>query len=204
MLYDYFSLYLYIIEDLKRSTYIIYASISSSIHSDIIYKSEGSSNQDGNTGGSDNDDEANKEEESFEIEEELANIEKLLKLSKRARTLDELLPYSEKEKNSHLNELRKDPNVKEFFEGKTPNAEDLLELQRALREAREEKKKELAEATNYANDESSNSLRDKSNSSLHEFDNTLNNKEDYHNSSDYKLGNSLLDYIIDILKNIFN
>ena len=79
-----------------------------------------------------------------------------------------------------------------------------MELQRALREAREEKKKELAEATNYANDESSNSLRDKSNSSLHEFDNTLNNKEDYHNSSDYKLGNSLLDYIIDILKNIFN
>jgi len=205
MLYDYFSLYLYIIEDLKRSTYIIYASISSSIHSDIIYKSEGSSNQDGNTGGSDNDDEANKEEESFEIEEELANIEKLLKLSKRARTLDELLPYSEKEKNSHLNGLRKDPHVKEFFEGKTPNVSDLPELNKALVEARKEKIKELSEARNYANDESStNSLRDQSNSSLYESDNTLNKKEDNHNYSGYKVLPSLLETIIEILNDIFS
>lgn len=203
MLYDYFYLYLYTIEDLKISTCIIYPNTSTSTHSDIIYKSEGSSNDDGDKGGTDMDDGAN-EEESFEIEEEIKHIEKLMKDSNDAMILDEKLPESEKEKNSHLNGLRKDPHVKEFFEGKTPNASDLPELNKALIEAREEKIKELSEAKNYANDESStNSLRDQSNSSLYESDNTLNKKEDYHNYSDYKLGNSLLDYIIEILNNIF-
>lgn len=202
MLYDYFYLYLYTIEDLKISTCIIYPNTSTSTHSDIIYKSEGSSNDDGDKGGTDKDDGAN-EEESFEIEEEIKHIEKLMKDSNDAMILDEKLPESEKEKNSHLNGLRKDPHVKEFFEEKTPNASDLPELNKALIEAREEKIKELSEAKNYANDESStNSLRDQSNSSLYESDNNL-NKEDYHNYSDYKLGNSLLDYIIEILNNIF-
>lgn len=141
MLFDYFYLYLYIIEDLKRSRFITYASISSSIHSDIIYKCEGSSNEPGNSRGSDKNEEANKEEESFEIEEELEDIENLLELSKKAMTLDKKLPYSQKEKNSHLNDLRKDPHVQDFFEGKTPNANDLVELQKALLDASEEKKK---------------------------------------------------------------
>jgi len=205
MLYGYFSLYLYIIEGLKRSTCIIYANTSTSTLSDIIYKSEGSSNDNGDKGGNDKDGGANEEEESFEIEEELKHIKKLIRLSNNAMILDEKLPDSEKEKNSHLNDLRKDPHVKNFFDDKTPNVSDLPELNKALKEARDEKRQELSEARNYANDESStNSLRDQSNSNLHASDNTLNKKEDYNDYSDYKLGNSLLDYIIEILKDLFS
>ena len=204
MLYDFFYLCPYTIEDLKIYTCITYANTSTSTHSDIIYKSEGSSNGDGDKGGTDNNDGANEEEESFELEEEIEHIEKLMRDTNDAMILDEKLPYSEKEKNSHLNNLRKDPHVKEFFEGKTPNVSDLPELNKALAESRGEKIKELCEAKNNADYESStNSLRDQSNSSLYESDNTLNKKEDYHNYSDYKLGNSLLDYIIEILNNIF-
>jgi Sec-independent protein translocase protein TatA len=195
MLYDYFSLCQYIIEDLKISTCIIYANTSST-HSDIIYKCEGSSNDDGDKGGSGKDD-RDEEEESFEIEEEIADIKRLIKLSNDAMILDEKLPYSHKEKNSHLNNLRKDPHVKEFFEGKTPNASDLPELNKALVEAKKEKRKELSEAKNYADDEpSTNSLRDESNSSFHESNSSFhesNNtfkKEDYNDYSDYKLENN--------------
>jgi hypothetical protein len=205
MLYDYFYLYLYTIEDLNTSTCIIYSNTSTSTHSDIIYKSEGSNNDPGDKSATDKDDGANEEEESFEIEEEIEHIKRLIRLSNDAMILDEKLPYSEKEKNSHLNDLRKDPHVKEFFEGKTPNVSDLPELNKALVEARKEKTKELSEAKNYANDESSsNSLRDQSNSRFYESDNLLNKKQDYNNYSDYKLGNSLLDYIIEILKDIFS
>jgi hypothetical protein len=204
MLYDYFYLCPYTIEDLKISTCIVYANTSTSTHSDIIYKSEGSSNDDGDKGGTDKNDGANEEEESFELEEEIQHIEKLMRNSNDAMILDEKLPYSEKEKNSHLNDLRKDPHVKEFFEGKTPNVSDLPELNKALVESRNEKIKELSEAKNYANDESStNSLRDLSNSSLHESDNTLNKKEDNHNYSGYKVLPSLLETIIEILNKLF-
>jgi hypothetical protein len=204
MLYDYFYLYQYIIEDPRISTYVIYANTSTGTYSDIIYKSERSSNDGGDNGGGD-DDGANEDEESFEIEEEIEHIEKLIRASNDAMILDEKLPDSQKEKNSYLNGLKKDTHVKEFFEGKTFNASDLPELNKALVEARKEKIKELSEAKNYANDESStNSLRDKSNSSLHEFDNSLNKKEDYNNYSDYKLDNSLLDSIIEFLKDLFS
>jgi hypothetical protein len=204
MLYDYFYLCPYTIEDLKIHTCIIYANTSTSTHSDIIYKTEGCSNDDGDNGGTDNNDGANEEEESFELEEEIQHIEKLMRNSNDAMILDEKLPYSEKEKNSHLNDLRKDPHVKEFFEGKTPNVSDLPDLNRALVESRNEKIKELSEAKNYANDESStNSLRDLSNSSLHESDNTLNKKEDNHNYSGYKVLPSLLETIIEILNKLF-
>ena len=203
MLYDYFYLCPYTIEDLKIHTCIIYANTSTSTHSDIIYKTEGCSNDDGDNGGTDNNDGANEEEESFELEEEIQHIEKLMRNSNDAMILDEKLPYSEKEKNSHLNDLRKDPHVKEFFEGKTPNVSDLPELNKALVESRNEKIKELSEAKNYANDESStNSLRDLSNSSLHQSDNTL-NKEDTHNYSGYKVLPSLLETIIEILNKLF-
>jgi len=131
----------YTIEDLKIHTCIIYANTSTSTHSDIIYKSEGSSNDDGDKGGTDKNDGAYEEEESFELEEEIEHIEKLIKDSNDAMILDEKLPDSEKEKNSHLNGLRKDPHVKEFFEGKTPNISDLPELNKALLEARKKKKK---------------------------------------------------------------
>ena len=203
MLYDYFYLCPYTIEDLKIPTCIIYANTSTSTHSDIIYKTEGCSNDDGDNGGTDNNDGANEEEESFELEEEIQHIEKLMRNSNDAMILDEKLPYSEKEKNSHLNDLRKDPHVKEFFEGKTPNVSDLPELNKALVESRNEKIKELSEAKNYANDESStNSLRDQSNSSLYESDNTLNKKEDNDNYWGYKLLPSSLETIIEFLNNI--
>lgn len=205
MLYDYFYLYQYTIEVLNRSNCIIYANTYTSTYSDRIYKSEGSSNSDGNKGGTDKNDKANKEEESFELEEEIEHIEKLMKSSNNAMILDEKLPYPEKEKNSHLNDLRKDPHVKEFFEGKTPNVSDLPELNKALLEAREEKIKELSEANYHAKDESSTySLRDQSNSSLHESNHTLNNKEDNHNYSGYKVLPSLLDSILEILNDIFS
>jgi len=204
MLYDCFYLCPYTIEDLKIHTCIIYANTSTSTHSDIIYKTEGSSNDDGDKGGTDNNDGANEEEESFELEEELQHIEKLIRKSNDAMILNEKLPFSEKEKNSHLNDLRKDPHVKEFFEGKTPNVSDLPELNRALSESRNEKTKELAEARDYADNESStNSLRDQSNSSLHESDNTLNKKEDNDNYLGYKVLPSLLETIIDILNKLF-
>ena len=217
---------------LKYLLVLIYANTSTSTHSDIIYKFEGSSKDDDDKGGNDNNDGSSKddgdkggndnndganEEESFEIEEEIAHIERIMWDSNNAMILDEKLPDSQKEKNSHLNALRKDPDVKEFFEGKTLDVRDLPELNKALVEAREEKLKELAEAKKYAKDEwSTNSLRDKSNSSLHESDNTLNkedyalnkeentlNKEDNDNYLDYKLLPSLLDYIIEILNNFF-
>jgi hypothetical protein len=193
----------YTIEDLKIHTCIIYANTSTSNHSDIIYKTEGSSNDDGDKGGTDNNEGAYEEEESFELEEEIRHIEKLMRNSNNAIILDEKLPFSEKNKNSHLKDIRKDPHVKEFFDGKTPNVSDLPELNRALVEARNEKIKELSEAKKYANDESStNSLRDLSNSSLHESDNTLNKKEDNHNYSVYKVLPSILETIIEILNNI--
>jgi hypothetical protein len=203
MLYDYFYLCPYTIEDLKIYTCITYANTSTSTHSDIIYKSEGSSNDDGDKGGTDKNDGANEEEESFELEEEIEHIEKLMRDSNDAMILDEKLPYSEKEKNSHLNNLRKDSHVKEFFEGKTPNVSDLPELNKALAESRGEKIKELCEAKNNADYESStNSLRDQSNSSLYESDNTLNKKEDNDNYWGYKLLPSSLETIIEFLNNI--
>ena len=219
MLYDFFCSYLYIIEDPKIPTCIIYANTSTSTHSDLIYKSEGSSNNDGGKGGTgnndgtDNNDGANQEEESFELEEELAHIERVINESNNAMILDEKLPDSEKGKNSHLNNLRNDSHVKDFFEGKTFNVTNLPLLNDALVQARKDRKEELSEAKNYANYESSNnslrdqsndqssnnSLRDQSNSSLHE---SLNKKEDNHNYSGYKLLPSLLDSIIEILNNI--
>ena len=51
-----------------------------------------------------------------------------MKLSNDAMILDEKLPSSEKDNNRYLNDLRKNPLVKEFFEGKTPNISDLPEL----------------------------------------------------------------------------
>ena len=79
--------------------------------------------------------------------------------------LDEKLPYNQKDKNRYLNKLRKDTHVQDFFEGKIPNINDLPELNESLKEAREDKSKELYEAKQIANDEqlqqSSNSDRQK-------------------------------------------
>jgi hypothetical protein len=165
MLYGYFSLFLYIIEDLKKYIiedikkyiiedlknyiYIIYAIISTSIHSDTIYKispsihldtiykTEGSSsnNEDKNEESNVNeqpDDEAGIEEESFEIEEELAHIKKVLKMAENARVLHDKLPDSQKNKNSHLHDLKKESHVREFFDDKPFNIDDVVELEEAL------------------------------------------------------------------------
>ena len=58
---------------------------------DTIYKCEGSSNEGGDNGGGNNDDQKHEEEESFEIEEEIADINKLLELSKKAIKLEGIL-----------------------------------------------------------------------------------------------------------------
>ena len=123
-----------------------------------------------------------------------------MKLSNDAMILDEKLPSSEKDNNRYLNDLRKNPQVKGFFEGKTPNISDLPELNKALVEARKYKKRELSRAIRNANNESSSNIpRDKSDSNFRESDSSFresknsSNKEDYHNNSDYKLANTLLD-----------
>lgn len=206
MLCDYFCSYLFIIEDLKIYIGIINLNTSTDAPSDRIYKTEGSNNEnsgkDYDNNNSKDKDDGTGEEESFEIEEEIEDIKRLMKLSNNAMILDEKLPYPQKDKNRYLNDLRKDPNVKEFFEGKTPSASDLPELNKALKEAKEEKIKELAEAANYADNElSSNSLKDQSDSSLDKSNNNAN--KDYPYDSDYKVGNSLLDFIIEILNDIF-
>lgn len=187
---------------------------------DYIYKTEGSKN-DANDGSTkdhsvnddrDKDESDNKgggwEEESFEIEEEIQDINRLLKLSNKAIILDQKLPDSQKELNSHLKDLSKDPNVKEFFEGKTPNARDLPELHKALEEAKQDKMKELSEAKRNSYLELfTRYIRDPLNSNNPESNKTF-NKGDCHNYSDFKYmdskpGKSLLDYIIEILKEIF-
>lgn len=219
MLCDYFYLYQFITEGLNIPTRVINVDTSTSTHSDIIYKTEGSSNENSDKdtsdmNPSDNNDGAS-EEESFEIEEEIADIKRLMKLSNNAMILDERLPDSQKDKNRYLNDLRKDPNVKEFFEGKTPNISDLPELNQSLIEARADKIRELSEAKSNNNSESypkyksyTDYLRDRPNSNLRDTNNTLNKDykdyKDYNYDSDYKIPNSLLDYIIDILKDIFS
>ena len=172
---------------------------------DTIYKCEGSSNEGGDNGGGNNDDQKHEEEESFEIEEEIADINRLLELSEKAIKLDRKLPESEKERNSYLNNLRKDPSMQDYLGGDTLNSNDLPELNKDLLEALSEKEEELSKASKYARYESYfNSLNNNNSRNLHEFDNTLNKKEDYDNYADYKLDNSLLDYIIDILNDIFS
>ena len=200
MLYDYFFSFLFTIEGRNITSCIIYPNTSTSTYWDTIYKCQGSSNEDGPE-----DDGPEEEEESFDIEEELAHLKKLRSLLKKAIELDQKLPESQKGKNAHLKEISEDPHVKDYFDGKTPNIGDLLELDEALFDSEEEKRKELKEAQDYSNNESStNSLKDPSNSRFNESDNTLNKKEDDNNYSEYKLGNSLLEHIIDILKNIFS
>jgi hypothetical protein len=135
----YFYSYLFITEDHKVSISIFYVNASTSTHSDIIYKTEGFNDNDSDDNNDKDDNyydndkhDGASEEESFEIEQEIKHIKNLLKLSEKAVNLDKKLPESEKEKNSHLNDIRKDPHVREFFEGKTPNISDLPELNKAL------------------------------------------------------------------------
>lgn len=159
------------------------------------------------------------EQESFEIEEEIKHVEKLIDLVVDAVELDKKLPSSQREKNSHLNDLRKDPHVKEFFDGKDPSIDEIPELHRALLDAKEEKQEELAAAKNNSKDESftnsvtdsSNSLRDSSNSlkdpfhsSFYKSDNTSDNKKDDDNNSEFKLLPNLLLLILEIIRDIFS
>nr|GFC71341.1 hypothetical protein [Tanacetum cinerariifolium] len=142
-----------------------------STHADTVCKSKRSSTNDKGKGKaieveSESEDEDSSEEESYEIEQELAGIKRLLELAEKARKLDGKLPDSQKEKNSHLNDLRNDPHVKKFFDEEVPDIEDLNELEDALLDAKEEKQKELAEAEYYANTQPP-SKTEPSNSSQH-------------------------------------
>jgi DNA-binding transcriptional regulator GbsR (MarR family) len=111
--------------------------MSPSTHEDFVCKSERPSAKDKGKGKaieveSEAENEKSSEEESYEIEEEIADIKRLIKLSKDAKKLDEKLPESEKDKNAHLNDLRKEPHVKDFFGEEVPGVEDLNELEYAL------------------------------------------------------------------------
>jgi len=133
--------------------------MSPSTHEDIVCKSERPSANDKGKGKakeveSESEDDNSSEEESYEIDEEIADIERLLRLAKEAKDLDKKLPYSQKEKNRYLNDLRGEPHVKEFFDEEVPDIEDLNELEDALREAKEAKQKELGEAGTYTNTQS--------------------------------------------------
>jgi hypothetical protein len=176
MLYDYFFLYPSITEVL--SSYTSTTSNASIPCSNSIYKTEGVSKDETGDKPIDKKDESpdkpidikeespdstkdkkveKGEEESFEIEEEIYEIDRLIALSKDANKLDGKLPDSQKDKNGHLEEIRKNPDVKNFFEGRTPNISDLPELVEALIEARKDKYEELLEAKKVAKDEQSNS-----------------------------------------------
>jgi len=102
-----------------------------------------------NNGGGDDVDGKYEEEESFEIEEEIKDIERIQKLSKKAQKLAEKLPSHHQKNNSHLNNLNKEGHVKDFFEGKTPKIRDLKELDEALQEAKKEKIQELNNAKDF-------------------------------------------------------
>ena len=80
-------------------------------------------------------------------------LKKDIENAKNALKLDNKLPASEKEKNSHLNDLRKNPNVQEFFEGRVPGIADLPELKKAMEESLKEKEEELYEAKKTLNEE---------------------------------------------------
>jgi len=199
MLCDYFYSYPFITEGHNDSLYIVYINSTTSTPPPI---EEGErSALEGSSSNSNNNNNDYIEEESFEIEEEIEDIDKKIELSNNAKILDERLPDSEKEKNSYLNDLRKDPNVKEFFEGKTLNIEDLPELYKALKESREEKIKELSEVTRNFKEEKSSTSSFKN--SLDSSSRESNNKEDFNNPSEFKLDQSLLDSIIDTIWDIF-
>ena len=89
-----FNLFVNIIVEL-HTIFITYSYTSRNILSDLIYKSEGSSNDDGDTGGTDNNNEGNGEE-TFEIEDEIANHNKLIREAKDAIKLNDRLPYYSK------------------------------------------------------------------------------------------------------------
>lgn len=91
--------------------------------------------------------------ESFEIEKEIMELKKDIENVNKALKLDNKLPASEKEKNSHLNDLRKNPIVQEFFEGRVPGIADLPELKEAMKESLKEKEEELDEAKKTLNEE---------------------------------------------------
>lgn len=72
--------------------------------------------------------------EEVSNEKERANLVYLYKEADKAIELNSKLPDSEKEKNHHLNKLRQDPFVKNYFEDEDINISDLPELKHACRE----------------------------------------------------------------------
>jgi len=132
------------------------------------------SNDDGDTGGTHNNNEWH-EEERLSTEDRIANIDKLIRESRNAMTLNNRLPDSQKEKNAHLTTLRNDPDVQDYYDGNTPDVGDLPDFVRDLEQSKETEKRELEQAKNKAayeqwynslTDQEKNSLRGPSNSSL--------------------------------------
>jgi len=107
------------------------------------------SNDDGDTGGTHNNNEWH-EEERLSTEDRIANIDKLIRESRNAMTLNNRLPDSQKEKNAHLTTLRNDPDVQDYYDGNTPDVGDLPDFVRDLEQSKETEKRELEQAKNKA------------------------------------------------------
>ena len=136
----------------------------SDIIPDTIYKTERSSNDHTDKGGTGNYPEAYREEspktekapveqESFEIEEDIEHVDHLIKRTKSAMDFNALSTGPNKFVNKDFNTVREDSSVKEFFGGKTPEINDFPILQKALEEKREILREELTDAKNCARDE---------------------------------------------------
>jgi len=158
------------------------------------------SNDHGDTGGTDNNNEW-QEEESLSTKDRIANIDKLIRESRNAMTLNNRLPDSQKEKNAHLTTLRNDPDVQDYYEGNTPDVGDLPYFLKDLEQSKERENRKLAQEKNSLRDQSNSSLSDQSNSSLHKSDNTSNKKEDSDNYSDYKVF-GLVEIIVEIINRL--
>lgn len=102
------------------------------------------------------------------LDQELEDLDKKIELLDNAIKLDKKLPDFQKEFNSHLRELKKDPEVREFFQGKSPNIKDLPELDRTLKERAEAIliEKEIAENSESIYDSDTNSTSNSTSDTL--------------------------------------
>ena len=83
---------------------------------------------------------------STAAEEEIEDLNRYLNEVENAIKLDSKLPTSEKEKNSHLNNLRKDHGVQNHLGGDSLEVKDLPTLKKALEYSLKERKAELNSA----------------------------------------------------------
>ena len=108
-----FFVYISVLLRILVNNYIVYFNSTSSTPYPLTEQEEESSASEGSSSNNNNkENDQIEQQESYEIEGELKDIDKKIKQSKNAQILDKRLPHHHKDKNRHLNDLRKDPNVK--------------------------------------------------------------------------------------------